>query len=258
MPTHRRPPDTALEVLIADSDAAARAHLRQLLSVADIPCVVEVCETSRRALERLRHGRTDLVLLDADLKELGGFGVVRRFGHLAMPPFALMSTADRRCLDAFALGAIGYLIKPVAADALHEVIHRARRLRSDVPRPTVPSDPTALPEGGYVSRLAVRRRGQTVFVRVEDLDWLEARDMMVRLHTSVETYELREPLSELERLLSPRDFVRVQRGAIVRVDRIREIQSWFRGNHVIILVNGTRIVTGHAYRAAVRALLTHR
>ena len=109
----------------------------------------------------------------------------------------------------------------------------------------------------YISRLAVRGRSRVTFVRTSDVEWIEADDTRIRIHTATETHELRERLSDLEQLLSPREFTRVHRGAIVRIDRIREVQPWFRGDYVIILASGTKVTTGHTYRAAVRALLRH-
>ena len=91
-----------------------------------------------------------------------------------------------------------------------------------------------------------------------DVDRIEGADNRVRIHVrGGGTWETRESLANLERLLSPREFVRVHRSAIVRVDRIAEIQPWFNGDYVLILGDGTRVVTGRTYRAAVQRLLTH-
>lgn len=256
---------TSLHVLIVDGDAVARAHLKRLLLASDVRCAVtEACD-GRTALDHIASRAFDLVLLEVALPDLDGFAVVQAVGIDAMPLFAFATSCDTRAFDAFAVGAIGYLIKPVAPDRLAKVLQRVARWGRRTPTGLTEPQAKALREllgategHPYVTRLAVRRRDRTLFVRTDDIDWIEASDTRVRVHTTSETYELRERLSALERLLSPREFARVQRGAIVRIDRIREIQPWFRGDYVIVLTTGRKITTGHSYRTVVRALLEHR
>ena len=205
-------------VLIIDADEAVRARLRRRLSASGVNCEIEEAADGSEAAERIQRGRFDLVLMDVSSAEID------RLLHTGVQS---KLRSQRAALTGTQIAALEELLKTT-------------------------------PGHGYVSCLAVRRKGRTLFVPTSDVDWIEADDMRVRLHTGTGPYELSERLSDLERLLSPREFVRVQRGAIVRIDRIREIQPWFRGDHVIILKNGAKIRTGQSYRSAVRALLGHR
>lgn len=241
-----------MHVLIVDPADLARARLRRLLARVDSRLSVEELSHAVPAVERIARQDVDLVLLEIQLPDLDGFAVVRAVGREAMPPFAFTTTTDAHALDAYSLDALGYLIKPVIPDQLASLVRRAALLRAA----TQAAERSGTQQ--HVARLAVRGKGETIFVRVEDITWIEAQDMRIRVHTAGESYEVRESISNVERLLSPRDFVRVHRGAIVRVDRIRAIQTWFRGDYVIIMMNGAKITTGHSYRTIVRGLLKHR
>lgn len=260
-----------LRVLIVDDEAAARENLRRLLHEVGGVAVVGECGDGAAAVERLRDATdVDLVLLDVQMPELDGFAVIAEVGVDRMPPVVFTTAYDAHALHAFDVHAVGYLLKPVSAQKLAATVERVRAGRTRAAMPaTSAATPLldaeslarlvdALRGPAAVTRLAVKRDGRTTFVDVTAVDWIEAHDVYARLHVAGHRYDLRQSLAELERLLPPHDFVRVHRGAIVRVDRIREIQPWFRGDHVLILADGTRVTSGRTYRDVVQRLLTHR
>ena len=79
----------------------------------------------------------------------------------------------------------------------------------------------------------IRTQDRAWFVRVSDIEWVEAADYNVRIHTSAQTYTTRETLSGLAEQLDPRRFVRVHRSTIVNIDRVREIQPYFHGAYIL-------------------------
>jgi len=265
-PFQRDNPDgllRTLDVLIVDSDASARAHLRKLISASGIPCEVDEAENRADAVIRVRTRDFDIVFLEVSLVECDGFHLIQSVGSGAAVAYAFATAIDGYALEPFDVRAVGYLTKPLSAGHVAEVIEYVTRRRDRV-RATFGAAETAISGTSsadgrrYLSRLVVRQRGRVLFLRTEDVDWIEAANAYVRLHTATEIYDIRERLSVLERRLSPKEFARVHRGAIIRIDRIREVQPWFRGDYVIILANGQKITSGHSYRGVVRALLEHR
>jgi len=96
------------------------------------------------------------------------------------------------------------------------------------------------------SRLAATRRTSSQnrrvhFVKARNIDWIGAEGNYARLHVGIREYELRETLTSLERRLNPIDFLRIHRSTIVNVHRIKEIQRWFRGHHLVLLENGQEL-----------------
>jgi DNA-binding LytR/AlgR family response regulator len=105
------------------------------------------------------------------------------------------------------------------------------------------------------SRLLIRQADSAFFLRTESIDWIEAADKLVRIHAGKHVYEQREALARIERHLDPDQFVRVSRSAIVNIDRIREIQPWFNGEHLVLLDDDSQVPTSRHYRMNLRRLL---
>jgi two-component system LytT family response regulator len=101
----------------------------------------------------------------------------------------------------------------------------------------------------------VRSGERTIFVRFDDIDWIDVEGDYARLHAGKDAHLLRETLTELERRLPAARFIRIHRSFIVQSDRIQSIQPWFKGDYVIILRDGTRLQSGRTYRQRVQALL---
>jgi two-component system, LytTR family, response regulator len=106
----------------------------------------------------------------------------------------------------------------------------------------------------YAERLVIKTAGRIFFLGVEEIDWVEAADNYVRLHTGRDTHLLRETMNSLEHRLDPAQFLRVQRSTIINVRRVREIRPLFRGEYEIVLANGTRLASGRGYRDRMQEL----
>jgi two-component system, LytTR family, response regulator len=237
-------------VLIVDDEPLARAHLREL--VADDPTLVLAgeCANGRDAVKAIVGDDPDIVLLDVQMPELDGLGVVRAVGPDRMPVTVFVTASDAHAVSAFDLSAVDYVLKPVERDRFGEALRRAkRRVGADS------SGAARTHLAALVSRLALKLEGRTLFVSPATIDWVEALDNHVRLHTGRETLLVRDTLTHLAERLPPGLFLRVHRSTLVNTDRIREIQPWFGGDYAIVLTDGTKITTGRRYRAAVQAFL---
>jgi two-component system LytT family response regulator len=271
-PSHRGPEPRSLRVLIVDDEPLARARLRELLAEeADLEIVGEY-GNGADAVTGITEDDPDLVLLDIQMPEIDGFGVVRAVGPERMPAVVFVTASDAHAVRAFDVHAVDYVLKPVDQDRLLEAVGRAKRRIGATPERGADRDiharlaalvaevsavvaTTTAPGHGGVPRLAVKGDGRVVFVRTSDVDWIEAMDNYVRLHVGRETHLMRETLSHLEARLPRGAFLRIHRSTIVNVDRIREVQPWFAGDYVLILGDGTKLTTGRRYRAAVQGLL---
>lgn len=241
---------SAHRVLIVDDEPLARAHLRAL--VADDPtlAVAGECANGRDAVTAIVRDDPDIVLLDVQMPELDGLGVVRAVGPDRMPVTVFVTASDAHAVSAFDLSAVDYVLKPVERDRFGEALRRAKRRVGEDSAGVGRTHLAAL-----VSRLALKLEGRTLFVSPGTIDWVEALDNHVRLHTGRDTLLVRDTLTHLAERLPPGLFLRVHRSTLVNTDRIREIQPWFGGDYAIVLTDGTRITTGRRYRAAVQAFL---
>jgi two-component system LytT family response regulator len=252
-------PRVPVRVLIVDDEPLARAHLKALLHERGDVEVIGECGDGRSAIDQIRHLTPDLVLLDIQMPELDGLDVIREVGAEAMPAVVFVTAYDEHALAAFEVHAFDYILKPVSRQRFTHAIDRVVGLiRADVKDQAAAERPlTALIEAmrserSALDRIAVKADGRVMFIRVGEIDWIEADDDLVRIHAGKAVHAHRSTLTHLEERLPASKFLRVHRSTLVNVDRIREIQPWFQGDWVLILNDGTRLHSGKSYRAKVR------
>jgi two-component system, LytTR family, response regulator len=281
-----REANVAIRVLIVDDETLARQRLRRLVQAEPDASVVGECRDGREAVDAIRAARPDLVLLDVQMPELDGFGVLQALRGEQTPRVVFVTAYDEHAIRAFDVHAVDYVLKPVDADRFRLAFDRARQsyahaaaadqlgqLLETVRRVShgeggSAADSALTPPGGqpavgalqstaasttpaFASRILVKDDGRMFFVKVTDIDWIEADRNYVRLHVGASTHTIRDRISRLEDTLDPRVFARIHRSTIVNLNRIQEMQQWFSGDYVVILQNGTRLRLSRHYREQV-------
>jgi two-component system, LytTR family, response regulator len=247
-----------IRVLIADDEPAARRGIRYLLQDEPGVTVVAECGSGLEAVRAIESERPDLVFLDVRMPELDGFGVLEAL-RVPQPPAVVFVTAfDDAAVAAFDVAALDYLTKPVGEARFQKAFERARvwlrerrALARQGERGGAPAaDP---PESRPLERLVVRLGERIEVVQVAAIDWIEAAGGYCRLHVGKRSHLLSEPLGSLEARLPPRQFLRIHRGRILNVDRIRQMRRLFHGEYLFELTDGTRLASGRRYGARLKA-----
>jgi two-component system, LytTR family, response regulator len=248
-----------LRTLIVDDEPVARAHLRALLESRDDIEVIGECGDGRSAVERIRMESPDLVLLDVQMPELSGLDVVREIGPDRMPPVVFVTAYDQHALAAFEVHATDYILKPVHRGRFTRAIDRVVRLARAEPAVGRPALAQLVDElsavRAPVDRLAIKVGDRVLYLKLADIDWIEAADDLVRIHAARHVYDHRSTLAQLEQRLPSSRFLRIHRSTIVNVERIREFQPWFQGDWILVLADGTRLQSGKSYRQKIRELI---
>ncbi|HKT60681.1 MAG TPA: LytTR family DNA-binding domain-containing protein [Gemmatimonadales bacterium] len=253
-PTQGRP----LRSVIVDADRLARRHLQQLLQEEPGIDLVAECDAGQPAVEVIALARPDLVFLEIVLPDTDGFALGTRLRPHVPGGLVYVSDRPQGALQAFDVHALAYLLKPVGRERLRGAVAHARALllpdrRGAEDRLVALLDQRDA-ERQRRARLLIRHADGAFFLRTESIDWIEAADKLVRIHAGKHVYEQREALARIERHLDPDQFVRVSRSAIVNIDRIREIQPWFNGEHLVLLDDDCQVPTSRHYRTNVRRL----
>jgi two-component system LytT family response regulator len=247
-------------VVVVDDEPLARRRLKRLLASSGAATVVGEAADGLTAVACINEVRPEVVLLDVQMPELDGFGVVSRLAR-PMPLIIFLTAFDRYAIRAFEVHAVDYLLKPVSPERLVDALSHARgRLAArDTGRDAgVAALIESLARRPGVTRLPVRSEGRVELVDVSTIDWIEAADNYVVLHAAGRTHVLRETLSRLEQRLNPEDFVRIHRSAIVRLDRVVKLESASRGDYDVTLRDGTRLTLSRTCRARLeRAIRTN-
>jgi two-component system, LytTR family, response regulator len=234
---------TPIRTLIVDDEPLARADLCRFLGAHASIEIIGQCGNGLEALAAIRAQRPDLVFLDVQMPECDGFEVLERLG--SVPPVIVFVTAyDRYALRAFEAGALDYLLKPFDATRFARTFARAMDRVTRMGAAPSPS----------IARIAIRSIGEVVFLRVADIDWIEAADYYACLHVGAATHILRRSLAELENELLPSGFARTHRSTIVNLARIARLTRGTEGEHEIELHDGTRLKLSRHFR---RALFAH-
>jgi two-component system, LytTR family, response regulator len=249
-----------IRAMVVDDEPLARKRLLALLAGEPRVDVVGEATGGTSAVKLIASLKPDLVFLDIQMPGLDGFAVLRAIAPKHLPLVVFVTAYDEHAIRAFDVNAVDYVLKPVVAERFHHAVRRAvERLESSNAEALSRQMSSLLerlpPAAAPADRLAVRSGERTVFVRVEDIDWIDVEGDYARLHAGKDRHLLRETLTELERRLPASRFIRIHRSFIVQADRIASVQPWFKGDYVIVLRDGTRLQSGRTYRQRVQELI---
>jgi len=249
----------AIRTLIVDDETLARDRLRQLLQTEPEIQIVGECGDGRQAVEAIRRESPDLVFLDIQMPELDGFEVLEAIENETMPVIVFVTAYDQFALKAFDFHAVDYLLKPFDRERFQAALEHAltqvkQRADKSLPQRQAAALAELKPPSKPAERLPIKSGGRVIFVRVEDIDWVEAAHNYIVLHVNKDTHLLRETMNAFEARVSPEKFVRISRSTIVNIDRIKELQPMFYGEYTVTLHNGTRLTLSRRYRDKLQQL----
>jgi two-component system LytT family response regulator len=245
-----------MNVLIVDDEPLAREGMSLLLKDESSVSAIAEARNGAEAVEAIHARRPDLVMLDVQMPEMDGFGVLRAVGAEQMPPVIFVTAHDRYAIQAFEVNAIDYLLKPVTRERCSQALARVReRLRTQGGDNrhvmSLLQQLAAPPE--YLARVALRAAGRISFVNVEDILYVQAAENYVQLHLKAARHLLHVPIATFERSLDPRMFLRIHRSMIVNVKYIHELATGAHGEFIVVLHGGTRLQASRSYHEKIKA-----
>jgi two-component system LytT family response regulator len=242
-----------LKTLIVDDEPLARERVSTLLQAEDGIEILGECRDGLEAVAAIQQLSPDLVFLDVQMPGADGFQVIQTIGAEKMPVVVFVTAYDQHALRAFEVRALDYLLKPFDRERFREALQRARRHieqqeTGDLGRRLLALVKDFRPAAPKTDRLVVKSSGRLFFLRVDEIDWIEAAGNYARLHVGTEAHLIRETMISLEGRLDPERFFRIHRSRIVNMERVQELQPWSNGEYVVILRNGTRLTLSRGYR----------
>jgi two-component system, LytTR family, response regulator len=278
-----------IRTVVCDDEPDAREGIVDLLRRDPDVLLVAEARNGSEAATAIRDLAPDVVFLDVQMPKLDGFAVLAGLppsgGSERAPVIVFVTAYDEYALRAFGVHALDYLLKPFSdarfAEALAAAKARVRERRAcalglqiaSLLRPMAANRTTALgcqpstasaPPGvindrkQYLEHFMVRVGGKVTLLRVDDVDWIEADDYYAKLHVAGRAYLLRETMQQLEAKLDPAAFVRVHRSSIVHIDRVRTLEPYIKGSHVLTLRDGTRLTLSRGRKAGLEMALGSR
>jgi two-component system LytT family response regulator len=252
-------------VVVADDERPARSFLTAMLRRAfDDVVLVGEAASGKEAVALIEREKPDLALLDWQMPELDGIGVVRMLKKGAVPLIAFVTAYDEYAVKAFEVNAVDYLLKPVDKARLRETLNRAQELIEHAEMVTeqaarvgaaIEAYETAA-RSPYLERIPVRHRDEVLLVPVHQIASIVAEGELLNITTvRNERHIINYRLKDLEQRLDPARFIRLSRGTLVNVDLITKVSVMPGGTHVAILSSGHELAVSRLQSRTLRGRL---
>lgn len=247
-------PSAPIRTILVDDEPLARASLETLLARDAAFERVGSFGDARAALAVVQHDPPDLLFLDIKMPRLSGFDFLEALRD-TMPrerrPYAILVTAfDRFALQAFEYEALDYLVKPVDADRFAATLARAKERIETRRLAANDRGRSSAPE-----RVSFEAGGRAIWLDPATIDWIEASDHYLLIHTHTRSHFVRYTLAAAERILAPHGFLRVHRGALVNPLAIESRESAGDGRATLTLREGVTLHVSRRRWPALRELL---
>lgn len=242
-----------IKVLIIDDESLARDLIIELLKEFDDFQIIGECSDGLEAVKTIENLRPDLIFLDVQMPVLNGLEVLERLKNSYLPEIIFVTAYDNYAIRAFDFHAIDYLLKPFSRSRFQQSVQHAKEkvLRQNISE--TKEQLSALLENyqnkpPHLQRIFVKENGKIILLEPETIDWIEADDKYLQLHTANKKYLIRQTLNSIEAELNPNIFLRIHRSTIVNLTRVKEIHPLFNNEYVLILQNGTKLTLSRNYK----------
>lgn len=247
--------ENKITVLIVDDEPLARALIAELLKKFPEFQVVGECSDGKDAINFVKRKSPDLIFLDIQMPGIDGITFLEELNDAALPAIIFVTAYDQYAIRAFDFHAVDYLLKPFSQSRFEKALLRAKERILERPQSDdmTRQQLSSLLENHQnqttpLKRLFLKDRGKIVLLNPEMVNWIEADDKYIRLHTAEKKYLIRQTLNAIEAELDLHVFARVHRSYIVNLTRISELHPMFNGEYVLILDDGTKITLSRNYR----------
>ncbi|RKY92586.1 DNA-binding response regulator [candidate division KSB1 bacterium] len=245
-----------IKALIIDDEELGRKIIREYLESHPEVEVMAECRDAHHALEAIEKYHPDLLFLDVQMPEINGFELLEMLEEI---PYVIFSTAyDQYALKAFEVNAVDYLLKPFDQERFDIALERVKKSIQHLQYEKEKIEnllKNLHPEKKYLDRMLVKQLGKIIILNTEEINWIEAMEDYVNLHTARGDYLVLQSLSNLETKLDPNRFIRVHRSYIVNIDAIREIEQWPNSRYKLHLQDGHQITLSRSGAKRLKKLM---
>lgn len=229
-----------IRTIIVEDEELARNLLKSFLKDAENIELIAECENGFEGVKMINELKPDLVFLDIQMPKITGFELLELLDH---KPHIIFATAyDQYALKAFEYNAADYLLKPYSKDRLMEAIEKvANRIKDEGPASDVAEKVSDYPKEDFLDRIVVKDRHKIHIIPVDQVRYIESMDDYVMIYTHEGRYMKQKTMKYLESALNPKNFVRIHRSYIVKVEEINEIQQYEKESYIVILHDKTKL-----------------
>jgi two-component system LytT family response regulator len=242
--------------VIVDDEELARKLLREYLGASREIDILAECANGFEAVKAISEHKPDLVFLDVQMPKLDGFEVLELIDRDVAVIF--VTAFDQYAMKAFDAHAVDYLLKPFSQERFDKALERARQRLGEKMPPAPELTRAARPPEQHLERIVVKDGVRVHIIPVDKLDYAEAQDDYIALHSQGKSFLKQQTISSLETALDPQRFVRIHRSIIVNLERVAKIEPYAKDSRVAVLTDGTQLQVSRAGYDRLKTLLGER
>lgn len=240
-------------ILIADDESLARDSISILLKKVSNCQIVAIATNGQDAFEKILIEEPDIVFMDIQMPYLTGTEVVEKINTTGPPFFIFVTAFEDHALKAFELNAVDYLLKPFSDERFYKSLNKGK---NHVKKHIISNPLSSLPTTqNYKQQFSIKSAGKIRFIRTSKISYFKSSGNYVEIYTSDEKYLIRMKIGDIEEELDPSVFTRIHRSCIVRSTEIKELQTYFNGEYIAILQNGTELKVSRSYKDSLESLI---
>lgn len=229
-----------LRTIIVEDEELARNLMKSFLAKIDAIDLIAECENGFEGVKMINELKPDLVFLDIQMPKITGFEMLELLDH--KPQIIFATAYDQYALKAFDYNAADYLLKPYSQDRLKEAVEKVvERIQTEGKESDVAEKISEFPKEEYLDRIVVKDRHKIHIAPVDAVRYIESMDDYVMIYTTEGRWMKQKTMKYFENALNPKDFVRIHRSYIVKVNEIGEIQQYEKESYVVILHDKTKL-----------------
>ncbi len=229
-----------IRTIIVEDEELARNLLKTFLKGIDSIELICECENGFEGVKAINEHKPDLVFLDIQMPKISGFEMLELLDH---KPHIIFATAyDQYALKAFEYNAADYLLKPYSKERLAEAVEKvADRIQTQGAVSDVAEKISNFPKEDFIDRIVVKDRHKIHVIPVDQIRYIESMDDYVMIYTKEGRHIKQKTMKYLENSLNPRNFIRIHRSYIVKVEEIHELQQYEKESYIVILHDKTKL-----------------
>lgn len=232
--------DEKIRTLIVEDEELARNLLKSFLKDHENIEVIHECENGFDGVKMINELKPDLIFLDIQMPKITGFEMLELLDH--KPEIIFTTAYDQYALKAFDFNAADYLLKPYSKSRLEEALGKViEKLQKQEGGADIIDKVANFPKDEYIDRVVVKDRHKINIIPVDKIRYFESMDDYVMIYTKEGRHIKQKTMKYFEASLNPKEFIRIHRSYIVRVNEITEIQQYEKESFVVILHDKTKL-----------------
>ncbi len=236
-----------IRTIIIEDEEPGRNLLKSYLAAIPQIEVIAECENGFEGIKSINELKPALIFLDVQMPKITGFEMLELLDH--RPEIIFTTAYNQYAINAFEYSAVDYLLKPFPKDRLLQAVDKVIERLGDDQREGSVTNHIELPEDEKLNRIVVKDRNKIHIIPVENILYIESQDDYVMIYTAEGRFLKQMTMKYFEIHLPEREFVRIHRSYIIKVDQIAEIQQYDKEAHIVILKNQGKLkVSKSGYR----------